>query len=43
VEEKRGWTAKDASPIPARLKMHFVAALDRVPSMRPVLALFEGW
>jgi acetolactate synthase I/II/III large subunit len=27
---------------PGTSEMHFVAALDRVPGMRPVLALFEG-
>ena len=27
---------------PGTSEMHFVAALDDVPEMRPVLALFEG-
>src|SRR5471030_3286229 len=27
---------------PGTLEMHFVAALDDVPEMRPILALFEG-
>ncbi len=27
---------------PGTSEMHFVAALDRIPGMRPVLALFEG-
>ena len=27
---------------PGTSELHFVAALDRVPGMRPVLGLFEG-
>ena len=27
---------------PGTSEMHFVAALDRAPGMRPVLGLFEG-
>jgi hypothetical protein len=37
-----GPASRSASPIAARPKMHFVAALDQVLGMRLLLALFEG-